>query len=467
MNEKRLMQWLVGGACAALAGLGYLVYAEYGELDLARAEVTRVRGEIDAARKQLGGLAALEKDVIVLRETEQVIKEILPDDKDLNNFVRDLQRFSQDTEVHFTQVKKKDLNAGKKGAAETFEKVAYEISLEADAFQALAFLDRVESHTRFLRVPNVTLTASTRRAIEERGVPRHKLKLEIETFVYKPQAGVEPVKIESYARKRELLLGEIAKRRQALAVQTYQYGGPRGRRDPWVDPRVPVADQDPSMLPLQEQQKLVDGLVERMVDVKGVWEQLRVEPTLVRQMTLRADLDALLAEIEEETRRIQQEGLVRFPMAERRMQVEVVDVAMNIRNELVKETGPVGPSAELLQQVYTTMKRQIGVGDPQQAIESFKSIEPSLSAVASDPERRELARNIVQAHEDALVLRDFQAIAMNIKGVAIQEGRPPVALINGRTLREGDLLGSEVVLRSIRSGEIEFLFRGVVLVRRF
>jgi hypothetical protein len=56
---------------------------------------------------------------------------------------------------------------------------------------------------------------------------------------------------------------------------------------------------------------------------------------------------------------------------------------------------------------------------------------------------------------------------MQIRGVAIEEGRPPVALINGRTLREGDLLGNEMVVRSIRSGEVEFLFRGVVLVRRF
>jgi Tfp pilus assembly protein PilO len=468
MNEKRLLKWIGAGAGLALAGLGYLIYAEYGALEIARQNVADIRGQIDTARKQLSGLAALEKDVIVLRETEQAIKDILPDDKDLNNFVRDLQDFAQDTEVSFTQVKKKDLNAGaKKAATDAFEKVAYEISLEGDAFQALAFLDRVESHTRFLRVPTIALTASTRRAIEERGVPRHKVKLEIETFVYKPQAGVDPVKIESYSRKRELLLGEIAKRRQALAVQTYQYRGPRGRRDPWVDPRVPTTPDDPTALPIGEQQKLVDGLVERMVLVKRTLEDWRATDVIVRKMMLRAELDQLTIALEEDTRRVQAEGLVRFAMAERRMQVEVVDQLAALRDELDKERGPVGPSVEMLTQVAESMSRHISSGEPALAIETFKSVEGSLGSVSADPERRALARQIVEAFEDAKILRDFQAIAMQIKGVAIQEGRPPVALINGRTLREGDLFGDEMVVRSIRSGEIEFLFRGVVLVRRF
>ncbi len=467
MNEKRLLKGIAAGAVVALAGLGYLVWAEYGALDEARARVTEIRGQIDTARKQLSGLATLEKDVIVLRETEQAIKEILPDDKDLNNFVRDLQRFAQDTEVAFTQVKRKELGGPRKGAVETFEKVAYEISLESDAFQALAFLDRVESHTRFLRVPTIALTASSRRTIEELGAPRHKVKLDIETFVYKPQAGVDPVKIEGYARKRELLLGEIAKRRQALAVETYQYRGPRGRRDPWVDPRVPVSDQDPSMLPIQEQQRIVDELVERMGVIKRTLDEWRKTDVIVRKMMLRAELDQLTVALEEDARRIQSEGLVRFPMAERRMQVEVIDQLVASRDEVDKERGPVGPSLELLQQLASSMARHVQGGEPGLAIEAFKSIESSLASVSADPERRALARQIVETFEDAKILRDFQAIAMQIRGVAIQEGRPPVALINGRTLREGDVLEGDMVVRAIRSGEIEFLFRGVVLVRRF
>ncbi len=467
MNEKRLIKCIVAGALVALAGMGWLVWSEYEAIDEARAKVTEIRGQIDTARKQLSGLATLEKDVIVLRETEQAIKEILPDDKDLNNFVRDLQRFAQDTDVAFTQVKRKDLASARKGAAETFEKVAYEISLESDAFQALAFLDRVETHTRFLRVPTISLTASSRRVIQELGAPRHKLKLEIETFVYKPQAGVDPVKVEGYARKRELLLGEIAKRRQALAVETYQYRGPRGRRDPWVDPRVPVSDQDPSMLPIQEQQRIVDELAQRMGVIKRTLEEWRKTDVIVRKMMLRAELDQLTVALEEDARRIQSEGLVRFPMAERRMQIEVIDQLVASRNEVDRERGPVGPSLELLQQLAASMARHVQVGEPALAIEAFKSIENSLASVSADPERRALARQIVATFEDAKLLRDFQAIAMRIKGVAIQEGRPPVALINGRTLREGDVLEGDMVVRAIRSGEIEFLFRGAVLVRRF
>jgi hypothetical protein len=56
---------------------------------------------------------------------------------------------------------------------------------------------------------------------------------------------------------------------------------------------------------------------------------------------------------------------------------------------------------------------------------------------------------------------------MDIKGVAIADDIPPVALINDKTLSEGDSLNNELIIRAIRPGSIEFLFRGMILERRF
>jgi hypothetical protein len=42
-----------------------------------------------------------------------------------------------------------------------------------------------------------------------------------------------------------------------------------------------------------------------------------------------------------------------------------------------------------------------------------------------------------------------------------------VALINGRALGEGDSVNDNLVIRGIRPGEIEFIYKGVILVRRF
>jgi Tfp pilus assembly protein PilO len=236
VNDKKLTLGLVGGSLAAAAGLGWLIYNEYGSIERARENITQLRTSIDQSRTLLAGTPQLEKDVIVLRETETTIKEILPDDKDLYNLHRDLQRFCDDSEVRITSIKKKDqATSGKKGATETFDKVTYELTLEGDAFQILSFLDRVEGHQRFLRVPTINLTASSEKAIEVDGRASHKVKLEVDTFVYKPSGGPEPIKIEAYERKRELLLGEIARRRDGIAVESFPYRGQRGRRDPWID----------------------------------------------------------------------------------------------------------------------------------------------------------------------------------------------------------------------------------------
>jgi Tfp pilus assembly protein PilO len=469
VNEKKLMLSIGGGALAAALGLGWLIYSEFGAIGTARENVAQLHNNIDQARKLLSGTPQLEKDVIVLRETEAAIKEILPDDKDLYNFHRDLQRFCEDSEVRVTSIKKKDLASGsKKQSSETFDKVTYELTLEGDAFQLLSFLDRVEGHQRFLRIPNINLSASTDKAIEQNGRAAHKVKLEVETFVYKPQGGPEPVKIEGYQRKRELLLGEIARRRDAIAVEHYPYRGQRGRRDPWIDPRVPVDSPTEGGKTIQEQSTIVDGLVEQIGVVKKLWEQVqKPDISIVEQMEMRSDLEGKLTSLEEEARNVVNSGEIRFPMAESRLQREVMEPLVIVRNQLLAATGSSGPTAEAMRQISQTMERHITAGEPRLALDAFSSIEPSLSATQHDPLRKGLSDTLRRQAAEARILLDFDEIKLNISGVAIQEGRPPVVLINGRALSEGDLVNDDLVIRAIRSGEIEFIFRGVILIRRY
>ena len=109
-KEQRFWVGLTGGGAAVALLLGYLIHSEYGKIDLARAEVATLRGNIDASRKLLTGTAQLEREVIVLRETEEAIKELLPDEQAINDFVKDLQRFEQDSKVRITGVKPKNTN---------------------------------------------------------------------------------------------------------------------------------------------------------------------------------------------------------------------------------------------------------------------------------------------------------------------------------------------------------------------
>jgi hypothetical protein len=318
-----------------------------------------------------------------------------------------------------------------------------------------------------MRVPSFSLTAAPRKQVEDKGIPAHKVRLDVETFVYKPQGGPKPVSIDGYARKRELLLGEISRRRQALAVDSYSYHGAHGRRDPWVDPRIPVAGNDPSVLPVQEQSAIVDGLVVRMQEVTGMWNQVKEAPNVVVEMTMRAELEQKLGSLEEDTRRTVAAGSVSFVPAERRMQLEVIEPLSKLRTDIVASSGGNGPTPESLKELLSTMRRHVAASEPELALAAYQSIEPSLAFVQGDPLRTGLVDALKKAANEAKILADFQKLDIKITGVAIAEGVPPVALINGKAMSEGDLVNDELVIRGIRPGEIEFIFRGVVLVRRY
>jgi hypothetical protein len=158
--------------------------------------------------------------VIVLRETEEAIKQLLPDEQDVNNFVRKLQDFEQESQVRITSLKKKAQEA----AAARSPRTTSTRSVPADL--------------RGRRVPDADLPGPHREplALHERAGLQAAGRLArdvVETGVACAQGAArrrdvrlraadefKPVKIDGYARKRELLLGEISRRRQALSIST-------------------------------------------------------------------------------------------------------------------------------------------------------------------------------------------------------------------------------------------------------
>lgn len=466
MNEKRFWITLTSVAVLVAGGAGSMIYLEYGKIDLARGEIDALNTQIATARTLLKGTSDLEREVIVLRETEEKIKEILPDEQDVNNFVRELRKFEEQSEVRITGLKRKPKEVTR-GQTIDFDKVAYQLTFEADAFQLLGFLDRIEGHARFMRVPKFKVGAATRRQVEEKGVAAHKVQMDVETYVYKQANGPQQVKIENYDRKRELLLGETIRRQQNLHIDNYTYRGPRGRRDPWVDPRVPVLEDDSPGLPVQEQAEIVEALVVSAEEVTGLWEGVQGAENVIEEMTLRSELEQKLSLLEEDLRRTIDEGVIRFVQYERRMQLEVIDPVSNIRSEMVKGDGGRGPTADALRELLDTMTRHLNQGEHELALKAFSSVEGRLDVALRDPNRMELIAALENRAEDARVLSDFEKLEIDIQGVGVIEGQPPIALINGKALGEGDLVNPELIINGIRTGEIEFMFRGKVLIRRF
>ena len=281
MTDKQRW-WVIGGGGLLIGvGLGVALYFQHQKLEQTRAQVEAVRGEIFDGRSLIAKSPDLEREVIIQRETDSVVAEILPGDEDINNFVRTLNEFEQKAGVKIASLKEKKVKAAK-GKKPEFENVSYTLTLGSDAFQLLGFLDEIESHSRFMSVPSLKLSAATRKKKDDEQT-RHKVQMDVETYVYSPRKGAEPVKIDNYERKRDLLLSEIGRRRGELQVASYAYQGPRGRRDPWVDPRVPVVE-GAEVLTIEQQILIVDELADRTELLVEKWNAVESAENLIAEM---------------------------------------------------------------------------------------------------------------------------------------------------------------------------------------
>jgi len=470
MNEKKV--WIGIAICGSLVAttLGYFLRSEKLSIVECQDSVTVLRAQIDKARTTVRGTPELEREVIVLREIAERIKEVLPDTKDLNDLIRNFQDYSRETGVVPSSFKPKDAakDRAKGKVASAFEKVAYTLTLEADLFQYLDFLNRIETHRRFMSVNSFKIDATSRRKLEADGVASHRIQMEVETYKYVPKAGdTDEVRIEGYERKRDLLAGEINRRRQALTIATYSYRGSRGRRDPLIDPRVPVRVEDPNAWTVQRQMEEVDELVRRVEEALVFWGSSRHADSVLDRMVKRSELEKTLAMLEEDLRRIDGEKKVNYKPAETRLKLNVVDPLALLRKELEDTRAVAGPSREELEHVGVSMERHILAGEYEAALSAFKALSDGLELIQRDPPREVLADWLRQLAFDAETLRDFAKIKLSMGGYAIIEENPPVVIINGRSRSIGDPVGNDLIVEAIRPAEVDFIYRGVVLTRQY
>lgn len=463
MNAEKKRQIIFGGASLLVAaGLGTLLYYQHEGIVERRAEVATLRAQIEEDKKLLQKTPELVKNVIIQREIDVVVKEILSDEKDVTDLARTLNLFSQESGFNLSSVK--DGTRTTKKSKEDFERVSYTLAFDADAFQLLTFLNKIESHKRFMSVTAFKLQAASRNEYTQDKLPRHRVTLDLETYVYAPTGNAKEVKIDGYDKKKELLISEISKRGSELRVPVYDYRGQRARRDPWIDPRVPV-DGGPQM-PIEEQIALVDSLSEKADEIQKVWGEAKSAEILIQTMKLRADLEEKLGLIEEEIRRVDAGGLLVFVPALRRFDKNVVGVVRSVREQMNSggDAGS-GPSTALLRETSEAMERHIDIQEYELALAAFATIESRLGLADQDPLKEPLVKSIRELKHLADTVLAFEKIELQIGGVALYEERPPVALINGQAYSEGEILGEELIVHNIRPDQIEFAYRGLILAR--
>ena len=463
-SEKKAWLSIAGGTLLAASGLGTLIYFKIDDLAHTREEMAALSSRIMTARQTIAGTEALEREVIVLREISTTIDQILPDAEDLNNLIHKFYEYAEESNVIATAFKKKPDRGALRGQRSDFDKVSYTLTLKGGFFEFLSFLNKIETHSRFMAVPSFKVTSTTRQQVDRTGQALHKIQVDVETYTYNRVGTLTAVSIEGYERKRDLHQGEINRRRKALTLSTFHYRGDRGRRDPWIDPRVPAlqADGGPTV---QEQMAMVDTMAELMGEAIEQWAEVEKAKNIIDRMVKKDDLETILAQVDEEIRRVEDDGFISYLPAMRRFEEEVTKPRDELRKEMDDDKQDEGPRRAEMEELIGSMIRHIDLGEYGLALQAFRAIENSFVFVNGDPVRETLALDLRELALEAETLRDFERIEMEFGGSVLIEGRPPVIMINGRSWGIGDIVAPELEIAEIRRDEVDFYFRGFVLTR--
>jgi len=445
----------------ALTGFfGGAIYFQNENIEEVRAQIELRKGEIDTAQALVAGTPDLVKEVVVERETDAVVAELLPNEEAINNFVRTLRGFEESAGVRITAVKKKNVNSKEK---RDFDRVVYQLTFEGDTFGLIAFIDQVESDSRFMSVPSFKLTPGGRESLDGSGRTVHKVTLDVETYVYEPQKGSEPRRIDGYDRKVQQLAAEIDEARAMLQVDSYEYLGARDRRDPFVDPRTPADSLLGPMMTLDEQIAAVDGLLERAQDLQVFWADYQAMEDFEMRVQATVTFEEELFKLEEDVRLLQVEGTIRDLSEGRRFREDLLPIVDELRVAMGASQYGQGPGFELLAEARDVMAGHLSVGRFEEALAAMAPLETGLDRAAEDADRLPLVNEIRDLAFRARTAMDFDALDLDVGGVIV--GDYSVALVDGISVEEGEMVGPELFVKSIEEDRVEFLFRGVALAR--
>lgn len=469
-TQKKLLMTLGGATlvvCGAAAGG---VYYAQGLIEEVNVQVTAKKGEVAAADAKIAKIPAVETEVIILRENLDEYVKILPDDDQLNDFVRMINRFDNQSGVRGTGLKKKNSRGGKGKAR--FSPIEYTYEMTATLWQGLKFMNLVENFERFVSITEFSIqpgkgdNGDTQRIGSE---VVHAIKVTMRTYQYnKPGKGKEVV-INKYDDKKEELRDEIWKRLLDIGVEHYEHKGQDGRRDIFVDPRESGinAGNDAS---LQEQKDALERALQMIAELqKNLDRRGSEEITLFERFGLEKrfaeDLKKALEKTEVDA------PMIKYLPYRSRWASEVtgplakMQEMVNIKPDGPKPGGdPYLPKPDI-QKLIALMSEDCNNGQLEQARERFEAVKERLAIPESD-ERFDLAVQAKRWHIKATTAIDFKGLDLNVQGVVVNggEGRSGV-LLNGEVFEEGDYVQDDLLVKLVEEEQVWFVFRGLTLVR--
>ncbi|MBL8725025.1 MAG: type 4a pilus biogenesis protein PilO [Planctomycetes bacterium] len=462
--KKQLVAILGGGALVAGLAVGGVFYAQ-GLIEEVEANIEAKQQSLAAADAKLAQVPGLEKEVVVLRENLGEFVKILPDTKDLADFLRMVNQFQRQCGIVGTSLMLRPQTEA--GAGGRFSRIEYTYESTATIWQFLKLMSLIENYERFISITEFSIQSGdkVRKDDLRDGEVVHTVRLTMQTYKYNGTTSTKEVQIPDYEQLKESLREEIFKSSRLARVAKFDYRGQQGRRDILVDPRL-GGEGDSSSLPAAEQRKILDSYVKATQELREMLQRMkRADTTMFEQYALekrvREGMQKLATDLEQDAARIT------FSPYRVRWAKEVVAVLEDLRSgvdqPLAAARDPYLPAAEM-EQLLVAMGNDCNQGNLEEAKNRFETVASRLLVPAEDP-RHALAVRAKALHTKASTALEFRGLELKIQGVVVHRGGRSAVLINGDVYEEGDFVNSNLLVKRIEEEQVWFVFRGLTVAR--
>ncbi len=469
-SQKKQLFAIGGAALVVCLGSVAGVFYTQGAIEEVQAQVDQKQQEVAAAEAKVKQIPATEDDVIILRENLDQYVTILPDTKELSNFVRMIDDFERQTGIRGTGLIPRNNARGGKGG-DRFLPIEYTYEMNATLWQFLKFMNLIENFERFVAITDFQITGGSggrnEGGTEEEVV--HTMRVTLRTYTYNGKSAGKDVKIAGYEKRKNELKEEIWKRAgTSVKLEKYDYRGQQGRRDILVDPRM-SGEMNKNDASHEVQKQVLERYVGEVEKLREMVEKLKKpDTTLFEQYGLErsiketllkvdANLDADAKVISYAPLKLKWAQKVTTPLDEIRVQVDAVAESQKVRKD------PFLPEKEL-DQLLAEMAADLNAGQLEDAKNRYDVVAGKLAMPSTDS-RYEKAVKAKQLQIKAATALDFRGMNLKLEGVVVNRGGRSGVLLNGEVYEEGDYISDELLVKMVEEEQVWFVFRGLTLVR--
>ena len=464
-NQKLLV---VAGATVLLAGLGGGgVWWAKGLVQEKVDSIAQMKTEIEAAQAKIRKIPMVEQDVIILRENLYEYVKMLPEQSEVNDFLRVANEFQSQSGVEVSRFQPGRPSRGKS----PFERYSYKFQIRGTLWQFMQFMSFFEDYERFVQVKDFALSGSNTRGVTPGQDIVHQFAMTVETYVYRDSAAATDVAIANYAHKVEKLREEIFEARQDIAKERYKFQGARGRRDIFVDPRESSVDRDRGApgVPVIDQRKIIEDLTSKLGECEGIYTRLQ-DPTITifDKYSLERSLRQKIGELDKRVQEINDQALISHAPLRLTWNREVIEPLAKLRQQAdasgTADTGQRWLSEEEMVSVLERMGEDLKVGDIAAAIDRYDSVEERIRVEKKDY-RYPTYVKIESLYLRAKLAEEFGTLMLDISGICVNEDGKSGVILNGTVYEEGEYIDDQLLIKSVGRDRVEFVYKGFTVVK--